>query len=775
VGDNRITACGDLSPSPSEPPSRSGVAVTNKGWPLRALLGTGSVMASALMLGIQPSVGLALLPATGSNPTLWVALQGVFQMLLVAGYLACFPGRGGIETIARRTLVIAVLGTVVSAALALMPMRLDSGSSVFVTTIKVIALLGLPFVALATVSPMVQLLWLRWTGRDPIWVYAMGNVGSVLAIACYPIWIEPSFDVDVQLRLAALAAFGVLTAFSLVLATQRRTLNSFDADDNPSTQSVHAADIARWIAGGAVSVLVSLSATALLVVDRGSTPWVWCAPFACYLVASIAVFTESLRQRLSSVVRLLCPGTVFLAMADALGLLQDIQGAHIEMHLVAVFTLTFRVHEWLKKRRPAQRRQLPGFYAAIASGGALAGFGTAFLTPSLLSAHLLLPVDSTTARLAFRSIVPEYTIGLLIGVAVTYLPVTRPLIKRGVESIIAGIAFSLLLFSRAGLADTVGDSASLVISAIAATTVGVFARPVVLALVSFAITGALLVPEAGTIAEDRRSAFARIRVIDEASRRVLFSGTTVHGFQPLTCFGQSSPDPVCGEPTSYYHRTGPLGRTVDRLRESRQSLSIAVVGLGAGSIAGYCSRPDVLHFVEIDPVVVTIARTAFRFLELAQSNCGSLEITEGDGRLALRKAQTHSVDLLVMDAFGSDSIPAHLLTVEAIREYQRLLKPSGIMAFHISHRILDLRPVIEGAAEEAGLRTIHLSGPAGLQGQRSSSRWSLVSADEKLVAMLQKPLDGNAGDTSTSSTVRSTVKWTDQRHSLASLPRRQDH
>jgi hypothetical protein len=134
---------------------------------------------------------------------------------------------------------------------------------------------------------------------------------------------------------------------------------------------------------------------------------------------------------------------------------------------------------------------------------------------------------------------------------------------------------------------------------------------------------------------------------------------------------------------------------------SRAFRDVAVVGLGAGTVAAYGEPGQTMTFYEINPAVVSVARDPHLFTYLADSRA-DVEIVTGDGRLGLQAAPRASDDLIILDAFSSDSIPVHLLTQEAVRMYAARLRPGGLLAFHISNNTFDLAPVIRADADALG-------------------------------------------------------------------------
>ncbi len=201
---------------------------------------------------------------------------------------------------------------------------------------------------------------------------------------------------------------------------------------------------------------------------------------------------------------------------------------------------------------------------------------------------------------------------------------------------------------------------------------------------------------------------------------VLTSGTTIHGRQTFE-------GAFAGEPLSYYHRGGPLGEVIESLQAERPSLRIGAVGLGAGAIAAYGRPRDSYRFFEIDPTVVSIARDPGSFTFLADSPA-SIEVDVDDGRLGLESTGADAFDLLVLDAFSSDAVPVHLLTVESFATAMRTVAPRGVIAVHVSNRFLDLEPVVAAAARDLGFVSIIGSDtpPAELEGLADPSQWVIV-------------------------------------------------
>jgi len=192
-----------------------------------------------------------------------------------------------------------------------------------------------------------------------------------------------------------------------------------------------------------------------------------------------------------------------------------------------------------------------------------------------------------------------------------------------------------------------------------------------------------------------RTFYGAYQVRSLADTHVLLSGTTIHGAQVWS--GEGSEPAAIG----YYHAAGPIGGILEGYAARTDSYDVGVVGLGAGALAAYVGPSDTMTFYEIDQAVVDFAREPELFTYLSSSP-GNIDVVVGDGRLELERLGPDH-DVLVIDAFSSDSIPIHLLTLEAVESYLDSVKPEGLVVFHISNRHLTLAPVVGRIGDDLGL------------------------------------------------------------------------
>jgi len=204
----------------------------------------------------------------------------------------------------------------------------------------------------------------------------------------------------------------------------------------------------------------------------------------------------------------------------------------------------------------------------------------------------------------------------------------------------------------------------------------------------------------------------------ETRYRSLVHGSILHGEQYLS-------DKYRRSPTTYYKASSGIGRT---LLSYDGPVRVGVIGLGAGSLAVYGREGDVYRFYDIDPAVVGVAKKWFTYLA---DSPAKTEIVLGDARLSMEREAPQGYDVIAVDAFAGDAIPVHLITMQAVTQYLRHLKPDGVIAFHVSNRFLDLKPVLLAIAQAQGLEYANLfdSGESG----GTTSDWVLLTRNKRFI------------------------------------------
>ena len=687
--------------------------------------------AAFLVIVIQPLVGILLLPSVGAHPLLWPALQVAFQTLLLMGYLVAMMAD-------RRLLIglfsLSVLATSIIPAVLLPPQPNETLS--LLPAVGTVALaVGFPFLGLCTASILIQQ-WAAGIGNaTPHWLYAFSSMGSLLGTLVYPFSIQSAILAATQLWYWQAATTVVLIALGIVairMPTDKRRPDSF-------------LGIIRlrwvWILAGFLAVSLLLTLTNYLTLDWGSHPVAWLAPLAVYLAATALSFARC-EAFLGPIVACLTPGASILALIAIRGGVSGLTHTGIVLVLLGcVGVLITAITLWALDRRPPPAG-LSAFYTSLALGGVAAAIAIAFLSPMALNPEMLFPEPAGGLySMMFASVVPEFVL-IVIGTNVVLFRYSSDDITtraiRFVEGLVIGVVIVALLkgLTAATAVLPVWVVMTAIVTSCAAVGFAVRSSGHRKAMVLGA-AALVVLPSTGrnNVVLHTRSPFGQLIVADRSDLRTLQNGTTIHGSQLLSCTSGED-DRACAEPVGYYHPSGPLGSVFGAQRSRAKTLSVAVVGLGVGSISAYCKPGDSMTFIEIDPSVVRIAQKYFRYIEFGRQNC-HLAIEAGDGRVALRSGRLAGLDILIVDAFSSDSVPAHLLTVEAFGEYGRLIKQSGVMAVHISSRFFDLDSPVQAAAAANGMKVLLVHGDGDLPLHSLSSLWAIVALEETAIAALR--------------------------------------
>ncbi len=304
-----------------------------------------------------------------------------------------------------------------------------------------------------------------------------------------------------------------------------------------------------------------------------------------------------------------------------------------------------------------------------------------------------------------------------------------------------------------GLASREPSTALLALAVVTGVGWVAAARPWALATALLAGTVVVAVQAASSSLAMERTFFGSYRVEADHQTHTLVHGTTTHGMQFI--------DPVRrGMPTTYYAEGGPLGDVFDTTTPDQ----VGVVGLGTGTVAAYGRDGQEMTFFEIDKAIAEMARDTRLFTYLEDSPA-DIDIRVGDGRLLVADEPEAAYDLLVLDAFSSDSIPIHLLTREAMREFADHVDGEGALAIHISNRMFDLEPVMAGAAESLGWTGVVGTGGEGDGPGAALSQWVVLAPSPGIA----EDLDERAGWRRLHTGRQ--VRWTDDYSSIMSVLR----
>lgn len=682
-----------------------------------ALFAATTFVGAAMLFLVQPLVARMLLPSYGGSATVWSTASLFFQVMLLVGYVYADRTTQLLGPRGQRRVHVLVL----LAPLALLPLALpDSAvppedSSPVVWLLRTLAVMvALPFLVLATTGPLVQR-WYSWSGRpraqDPYFLFAASNLGSFFGLLSYPFLIEPFLTLDVQLKAwsAGFLVFVVLVLACLVLPVRSTTTDPVPAQRAEPAESISWRRQLRWCGWAVLPSGLMLSVTSYLSTDVAPIPLLWVLPLATYLATFVGAFARTSRETPLLGTRLAVALAVTGAVSSTATFLAPVMVA-VPLQLLMLAAVGFAAHARLSADRP-ETSSLTRFYLVIAVGGALGGLLNGVVAP--------LVFDRVIEHGLMMTCVPL----LLIGIgslgggdeARARRDAQGRRIALGLAA--AGLCVAALVTTLDhGLGTTTPDIAILMaLIAVLGWALSYF-RAVALVFLVLLQAAVFAVGSSDVIARDR-TFYGSYAVQDQHGRHTLLHGTTTHGSQFL--------DPAKKDvPTTYYARSGPLGDVF----ATDGPLRVGVVGLGAGTIAAYGRAGDSFTFYEIDPAVVRFAEDTRYFTFLADSQA-DIDVKVGDGRLGLTDAPQGSFDLLLLDAFSSDAIPTHLLTLEAFRTYADRLAPGGLMVVHISNRNFDLRPLLAGTAKAMGWHGLAGS-KGGTEDGAFPSLWVALAEDD---------------------------------------------
>ncbi|MFO0688144.1 MAG: fused MFS/spermidine synthase [Myxococcota bacterium] len=651
-----------------------------------------AIFASAFLIFlVQPMVGKRILPWFGGVPAVWAVCLAFHQTLLFVGYAYAHGLIRFLDT--RRQLAVhALLAVAAIVSLPVLPEQPPSGLDARDPSIEVLLLLAtsvaLPFLCLSATGPLVQAWFARaFPERSPYPLYAVSNLGSLLALAAYPFAIEPRLPLSATGSLwgtgFAATALATLACAVPLIRSAGPAIAADAAPGDPADARPGAIRPLLWVALSGTAVVILMGVTNQLCLDVASFPFLWMLPLAIYLLTFILAFASDRTYHR--------PVFVVLALAAfAASETVDFQTPFLRQtatYGALLFTTCMILHGELHRARPAPR-SLTFFYLCVSAGGALGGLFVGLAAPELFDDYHELPIGLGLTGVLVLAIVllerRERTGGL------------APLESAG------AIAAAVALIGAIGLRS--GTSAG---------------------------TPPLL---------EERSFFGVLRVesITNGTHRqnALTHGTTMHGRQFVHPVGRRIP-------TAYYGAATGLGLAITS-GDPEVRLRIGVIGLGIGTIAAYGRPGDLVRFYEIDPVVVRIARDSGYFHYLVDSEA-DVEIVVEDARRSLveeqRRAAPQAFDFLVLDAFSSDAIPVHLLTREAVASDLAALAPDGVLAVHLSSRSFDLVGVVARIAAELGAQTLQIRTTTVPELNSLGSEWVFVTRSAAAMTRLEARID----------------------------------
>jgi hypothetical protein len=702
-----------------------------------------------LLFLVQPLIGKYILPWFGGGPGVWTTCMLFFQVLLLGGYAYAHFSSRWLKPRAQALLHLVLL----AAALALLPITPGdswkphaSGNPTLQILTLLAATLGLPYFVLSSTGPLIQHWFSRANpGVSPYRLYALSNVGSLLALVSYPVYFETHFTRKTQAGLWAggLVAYVLCCGFCAFRAWQagadegsraegeNREAEGRDpkpdptaaVEPQPAARTEHAPRTTHhgslnqlfWLLLPACASVLLLATTNKLCQDVAVVPFLWVLPLALYLLTFIICFDNPRWYVRFPFTLALIAALIGVCWALFNGADWSLR-KQVAVYGGGLFICCMVCHGELYRLKPVPRH-LTRFYLMIAAGGALGGLFVALAAPLLFTDYYELhwglflcgllfllvcicdqtsspstldPRPSTRAEWRWLACILPFLVFGGLDWFLAHLPGYSTAIPRGLSTSLRVGMWTILVL--------------LVASWIARKKFRNFQHWrflacvwLLLGLLALGTTLWMQARQSGNDLVYRARNFYGVLTVYEREKDVpqshyfyLQHGRITHGLQFV--------DPVqAAWPVTYYGAQSGVGMAVEALPPSRRR--IGVVGLGTGTMAAFGRAGDYLRFYDINPQVQHIATSWFTYLPHCPAE---VEVAPGDARLSLEREPPQHFDLLVLDAFSGDAVPVHLLTREAFEVYQRHLNTNGLIAVHISNHYLDLEPVVVNLARHFG-------------------------------------------------------------------------
>lgn len=623
-----------------------------------------------LLFVVQPMAGKELLPRWGGSASVWTACLLFFQLCLLIGYATA---RLSVVCLSLRGQTIAQGGLMISAALwLLLPWRWQmEGWNPALSVLTHLGLnLGLPAVALSSASPIAS----HWMGNDnpaddpprgdrhpglvrashdPYYLYAISNAGSLLGCVAYPFFLEPWLSLPQQQR--AWGAMLVLLALGWL-----GWCTGIGARHPASHSRQHPKDFSGfafswlWLLLPWSTAVVLAAATQQLSQAGVVVPGLWVAPLSIYLVTWWLAFSDWGPRRWGGAMALFYIGGMLALLLIILKLWLP-WVAIIAGYSLVILCTGLACHATLYELRPPSEH-LTAYYFAIALGGAMGTASVLLLAPRWFNDYYEMHIGLSVAALALTA---------------HHLHRLTP--KLRTDGWVRRWKWPLTIILPCMLVGSLWTQAS-----------------------TASIERSI---------EQMRDFYGVVRVVEDPQRhfRAMVLGQTIHGVQPLD-------GPLDVDQSMYYGSSSGVALAWGTVRErTKGPLRVGTIGLGTGTMSLYATRHDQIIYYEISPAVRDMAQKHFQYLSAHQ---GRTDIRIGDGRTSIAtevargSADQEPLDLLLIDAFTNDSIPMHLLTVEAFQTYRRRLNHQGWIAINITNRNLDLAPTLFATAQQADYQPV---------------------------------------------------------------------
>jgi hypothetical protein len=669
-------------------------------------------LSAFLLFQVQPLIAKLILPYFGGGAAVWTACLLFFQAFLLLGYFYahCLTQIKSVKKQLGIHFVLLIFSVI------FLPIGIQSwddfsqaSSPLQNILILLTVSIGLPYFILSSTGPLIQR-WLTYieVGKLPYQLYSLSNFGSLLALISFPFIFEPLLTTSQQSLIVIL----LWKMSKLTLNIRDIKAKVLDIEKPNNTQFL---DKFLWIALAMVGVILLVATTNAMTQNIPPVPFLWILPLCLYLLTFIISFHSPkwyVREYWFALfVLTACLALLMYFIGSQLDIISQ-----VVIYACILFIACMICHGELARLKP-EVEQLTLFYLFMSLGGFLGSAFVAFIAQNIFDQFLEFPlaIISVFVLLALSTYSQKGT----IRKTQTWLVVSNITLSI---SFMVGLIYLNALFVKTNVTSDRN------------------------------FYGILSVKD--------------VAVNNKVQRR-LIDGTTSHGTQSLEKGEERLP-------LSYYRKNTGVALVLEQLRKQRlkegvhQSINAGFVGLGAGTLAAYGNKNDEYVFYELNPAVITAAKTYFSYLDDSSAN---IDLVLGDGRVSLQRqldnAGSKQFDTLVIDAFSGDSIPQHLLTQEALILYFKHLKDDGILAIHISNSHLDLTHLVRGLAHVLDKEIIYVETDADKDNEHNV-QWVLLTnnqvflSDVRVKAYRSRWSTQNSGE-------KNDIIWTDEHSDLMSV------
>jgi len=639
-------------------------------------------MSSFLLFQVQPIIAKMALPYFGGGAAIWTACMLFFQLFLLLGYLYSHT----LSKVKKVNQQIAIHCGFILLSLIAMPIG-QLGSNQLLTSqtpqinimFSLLIAIGFPYFLLSATAPLIQKWYsLNPDNNQPYRLYALSNFGSLLALLSYPFVIEPNLDTTLQ---STIWGYGYYIFMMSILFCSFRLFkfNYTISTENNDKIAQDVKTISLWLGLSACSVILMMATTSAMTINIPPTPFLWILPLCIYLLTYIICFNSPKwyvqKFWFTCFACSSFAGTFMFFVGVQFGLVEQVL-----TYSLLLMSACMICHGELAKLQP-HKNKLTLFYLILAIGGVFGSIFTAIIAEKIFNQYY------------------EF----IVGIALIYL------------------LFSVSLWWQ---------NQSINISKKQYFNNKLLVLTSCIALISFGFYFNHLDSRYFTSdVHNSRNFYGVLSVKDQIKHdkpvRTLFDGATNHGSQSLIQQDKNTA-------STYYRAGSGVALALNNLNKTKKH-KVGIIGLGTGTLASYANKQDHYVFYELNPDVAKIAKQHFSYLSDSKAHT---EIRLGDARITLQTelntTGSQRYDALVVDAFSSDAIPTHLLTLEAFELYFKHLKKEGLLALHISNNHLDLLPLINAMAVKLGIPLYHFIA-ASNDSSEQTTQWVVLTNNQQFI------------------------------------------